>query len=106
MKRDRCTKEQAKAKVAAQMRLGVKQAKANLVIDNSGDLDYVQRQVCHAVIFHTYLVVLCAALPHVAALTAPCTVSLALYSAVDVGLLTSAMPVAGARACEVVTAAV
>ena len=45
MKRDACTREQAEAKVAAQMPLSAKQAKAKLVLDNSGDLDHVQQQV-------------------------------------------------------------
>lgn len=71
MKRDRCTKEQAEAKVVAQMPLSVKQAKASMVIDNSGELKHVQQQVCsHLQCMHAV---------HCAALIAQCIVSNSAY---------------------------
>lgn len=45
MKRDSCTQQQAEAKVAAQMPLSTKSAKAQLVIDNSQDLAHIELQV-------------------------------------------------------------
>ena len=45
VKRDTCSREQAEAKVKAQMPLNTKQAKAHIVIDNSKDLEHMEGQV-------------------------------------------------------------